>query len=150
MNNRNREKKNDTTRIFYTYIVYSPTSSVRTPTSRVVTTRRGTCRRRGHSTARISPILILVGYTCRSHACHATQSIAAASRLNSRPAVRLRISRTAHEANHSPPPLLPPPPLSRRPSESGGCTSGFIPTAGAGRAVHPASTCRDATRTRGG
>jgi len=111
--------------------VYSPTSSVRTPISRVVTTRRGTCRRRGHSTARLSPII-------SSHACdrvhlHARGN-AAASRLKFRAAARLRIS-AAHEASH---PLLHPVARSfkrrvARTAES----APFVPLRRAATGIHP-------------
>jgi len=111
--------------------VYSPTSSVRTPISRVVTTRRGTCRRRGHSTAHLPPII-------SSHACdrvhlHARGN-AAASRLKFRAAARLRIS-VAHEASH---PLLHPVARSfkrrvARTAES----APFVPLRHAATGIHP-------------
>jgi len=102
-----------TSRTHRACIAYSPASSVRTPTRRVVTTRRGTCRRRGHSTARFSPMVMSHVW---SHAYwRDTRVAAAASRLNSRPAARLRTSE--HEASPTPlhsssshPPAHPLPP----------------------------------------
>lgn len=139
-------KKNDTTRI-----VYSPTSSVRTPTNRVVTTRRGTCRRRGHSTARISPMILVVRVSVARVSRDTRVSLPRRDwtpdlpwdYVYPKPRTR-RITRPLLFAS-----LLSQP--AARASESGGGCTSFIPTARrAGRAVHPASTCRDATRTRGG
>lgn len=96
------------------YTSYSPTSSGRTPTNRVVTTRRGTCRRHEH-TARFSPITDIIRI-------YRDEGSAVASRLKSWPVARLRIS-GVHEVN----PLYHDTPL----LDEGGCL------ASRERTIHP-------------
>lgn len=136
--------------IQHVYILYSPTSSVRTPTNRVVTTRRGTCRRRGHSTARISPMILAI------HVCLGVARVSRDTRVSlprrdwtpdlSRNTVyptprtrRYPFSLPPHEAM----PLLFTSPLSRPRGARERNRQDPYPHP-IGRAVHPASTCRDA------